>query len=199
MSSKNINPTFPIRTPEHTLSTPEYTPSALQRFVYEIILIICAQSSKMTAIAQIVILPRHIACIFSAQVLASLLNLRSAQSKWHSCLQPPHRGTLQPRRGTLLVSIDWDILGFQGLPRGTYSPETLRKVRTSFWCRRVAPKWKWHQKVAWFLPLGVSSIFVKLVGCGYFVAPRCLFWSSKVIMTNSNASDIFPQKITIWV
>ena len=30
--------------------------------------------------------------------------------------------------------------------------------------------------------------------CGYFVAPRCLFWSSKVIMTNSNASDVFPPK-----
>ena len=46
----------PQHTRVHTISTPEYTPSALQRFVYEIILIICAQSSKMTAIAQIVIL-----------------------------------------------------------------------------------------------------------------------------------------------
>ena len=35
--------------------------------------------------------------------------------------------------------------------------------------------------------------------CGYFVAPRCLFWSSKVIMTNSNASDVFPPKDSSFV
>ena len=73
-----------------------------------------SDSSKMTAIAQIVILPRHIACIFSAQVLASLLNLRSAQSKWHSCLQPPHRGTLSTLQRCFFRV---NRLGHFGLPR----------------------------------------------------------------------------------